>query len=147
MRFLRVLALLVIPWLAHAEPLPFSPEQVGEAKVIYVDFWASWCVPCRRSFPWLNRMQAKYGDRGFTIIGVNLDLRKEDAEKFLANYPATFPLVFDPQGELASRYQLQGMPSAVLMDERGNALARHIGFMETNKDAYEQEIVQLLEEQ
>lgn len=145
MRFLRVLVLLALPWLVHAEPLPFSQEQVADAKVIYVDFWASWCGPCRRSFPWLNHMQAKYGDQGFTVIGVNVDPDRADAQLFLDNYPATFPLVFDPEGELATRYALQGMPSSVLLNAQGEELSRHIGFSEKHKDDYEQEIVRLLE--
>ena len=102
MRFLRVLVLLAVPWLAIAQP-PFSPELQADAKVIYVDFWASWCGPCRRSFPWLNHMQAKYGEKGFTVIGVNVDPSREDAQLFLDKYTATFPLVYDPDGELATR--------------------------------------------
>ncbi|MEE3319677.1 MAG: TlpA disulfide reductase family protein [Pseudomonadota bacterium] len=145
MRFLRVLVLLAIPWLAHAESLPFSQELVADAKVIYVDFWASWCGPCRRSFPWLNHMQAKYGDKGFTVIGVNVDPERDDAQRFLHKYPATFPLVYDPDGELATRYALQGMPSSVLLNADGKELSRHIGFSGKHKGEYEQEIVQLLE--
>ena len=147
MRFLRVLVLLAIPWLAQAGDLPFSQEQVADAKIIYVDFWASWCGPCRRSFPWLNHMQAKYGDKGFTVIGVNVDPEKADALLFLDTYPAIFPQVFDPDGQLATRYALQGMPSSVLLDAQGRELSRHIGFAEKHKEDYEQEIVRLLEVQ
>jgi thiol-disulfide isomerase/thioredoxin len=145
MRFLRVLVLLAVPWLAIAQPLPFSPELQADAKVIYVDFWASWCGPCRRSFPWLNEMQAKYADQGFTVIGVNVDPDKADAQLFLDKYPANFPLVYDPNGELASRYALQGMPSSILMNADGEELSRHIGFSYEHKNDYEQEIVRLLE--
>lgn len=145
MRFLRVLVLLAVPWLAVAQPLPFSPELQADAKVIYVDFWASWCGPCRRSFPWLNQMQAKYADQGFTVIGVNVDPDKADAQLFLDKYPANFPLVYDPNGELASRYALQGMPSSILMNADGEELSRHIGFYDKHKGDYEQEIVRLLE--
>ena len=145
MRFLRVLVLLAVPWLAIAQPLPFSPELQADAKVIYVDFWASWCGPCRRSFPWLNEMQARYADQGFTVIGVNVDPSKADAQLFLDKYPATFPLIYDPAGELASRYALQGMPSSILLNADGEELSRHIGFSEKHKNDYEQEIVRLLE--
>lgn len=145
MRFLRVLVLLAVPWLAIAEPLPFSPELLADAKVIYVDFWASWCGPCRRSFPWLNEMQDRYAGQGFTVIGVNVDPSKADAQLFLDKYPATFPLVYDPAGELASRYALQGMPSSILLNADGEELSRHIGFSEKHKSDYEQEIVRLLE--
>ncbi len=144
MRVLRVLVLLAVPWLAIAQP-PFSPELQADAKVIYVDFWASWCGPCRRSFPWPNHMQAKYGAKGFTVIGVNVDPSREDAQLFLDKYPATFPPADDPGGELATRYALQGMPSSILLGADGEELSRHIGFSEKHKDDYEQEIVRLLE--
>ena len=60
-------------------------------KVVYVDFWASWCGPCRRSFPWMNEMQQKYGEQGLVIVGVNVDKKRSDADRFLAQLPATFP--------------------------------------------------------
>ncbi len=69
-------------------------------KVVVVDFWASWCEPCRHSFPWLNEMQAKYADRGLVIIGVNVDRERADAERFLREVPAGFPIVYDPTARL-----------------------------------------------
>ncbi|EKF72870.1 thioredoxin [Alcanivorax hongdengensis A-11-3] len=147
MRLSLLLAVLMLPLAALADTQPFSPEQTGGAKVIYVDFWASWCGPCRRSFPWLNDMQKQYGDKGFTVIGVNLDPKRADADKFLDAYPASFPLVFDPDGEYAEQYHLKGMPSAVLIDANGKILARHVGFHEEKKSEYEQQIISLLEAQ
>ncbi|MDX1802514.1 MAG: TlpA disulfide reductase family protein, partial [Alcanivorax sp.] len=128
MRLPLLFAVLLLPLIAVAEPPPFSPQLTGDAKVIYVDFWASWCGPCRRSFPWLNEMQKRYGDRGFTVVGVNLDPKRDDANRFLAAYPASFPLVFDPDGAYAEKYSLKGMPSAVLLNADGKVLARHVGF-------------------
>ena len=67
-------------------------------QVVWVDFWASWCTPCRRSFPWMNDMMARYSDQGFVIVGVNVDRERDLAEEFLAETPAGFPIVYDPEG-------------------------------------------------
>jgi len=65
-----------------------------QGKVVILDFWASWCVPCRRSFPWMNEMQNKYGDDGLVIVAVNLDSEVSDAEAFLERYPADFSIYY-----------------------------------------------------
>ena len=88
-------------------------------KVVYVDFWASWCGPCRRSFPWMNEMQRKYGPRGFVDRRVNVDKKREDAERFLAQNPAEFTIVFDEAGATPAAYAVKGMPSSYLVDARG----------------------------
>ena len=67
-------------------------------RVVYVDFWASWCTPCRRSFPWMNALHARYGSEGLAIVGINVDKRRADADRFLADVPAAFAIVFDPAG-------------------------------------------------
>ncbi|HVJ30434.1 MAG TPA: TlpA disulfide reductase family protein, partial [Gammaproteobacteria bacterium] len=92
-------ALLCVAAAARAAP----PAELApvEGRVVWVDFWASWCVPCRRSFPWLNSMHRKYGADGLQIIAVNLDKDRALADKFLAEVPAEFALRFDPAGELA----------------------------------------------
>ena len=122
----------------------FSLSQFAGAKVIYLDFWASWCVPCRHSFPWLNAMQHKYGKYGLVIVGINVDPDPADAHKFLRKYPADFPLVMDPKGELAEKWKLQGMPSAVILDPQGHELHRHIGFRSDHAGDYEQIVRKLL---
>ena len=114
-----------------------------QGKVIYVDFWASWCIPCKKSFPWLNKLQTQYGDKGFTVVSVNLDAKRKHANKFLANYPANFPVIYDATGLLAKKYQLKGMPSSFLVDKSGNIVSTHIGFSEDKKTQYEQEIIAL----
>lgn len=114
-------------------------------QVLYVDFWASWCAPCKKSFPWLNSMQEKYGTKGFKVIGVNVDRDSRLAEKFLEKIPANFDMVFDPQGKLASQYKLVGMPSSYLIDKNGKIQHNHIGFRTNKTDDYEQSIQKLLE--
>jgi thiol-disulfide isomerase/thioredoxin len=144
-----IAVILFLPSLVGAEALPaerFSPSLYPQAKVIYLDFWASWCVPCRQSFPWLNEMQAKYGAQGLQIVGVNVDRQQTDAQRFLGSHPAAFPLVMDPAGSLAEQYQLQGMPSAVLISPDGRELQRHIGFRADRIDEYEAALSRLLQE-
>jgi cytochrome c biogenesis protein CcmG/thiol:disulfide interchange protein DsbE len=114
-------------------------------KVVLVDFWASWCEPCRRSFPWLNAMQARYADRGLVVIGVNVDRDRADADRFLQDVPAAFPIVYDPAGTLASRYDLPGMPASYVIGRNGAVVARHIGFRSNLRAQREAELQQLLE--
>ena len=144
---LAVLWLLCVRAASAAELSEIRPQAFPEARLLYVDFWASWCVPCRASFPWLNEMQIKYADQGLKVIGVNVDRQRRDAEAFLARYPAQFDLLMDHQGELAERYALQGMPSAILLGSDGTELERHIGFRADHVDQYEKTIQQLLLEQ
>ncbi len=109
-------------------------------KLVYLDFWASWCGPCKKSFPWMNTLQEKYSQRGFTIIAVNLDTKTEDSELFLSKVPANFLIGFDRQGELPKQYQVQGMPSSVLIDREGKIIAIHKGFNENGARKIEEEI-------
>jgi cytochrome c biogenesis protein CcmG/thiol:disulfide interchange protein DsbE len=113
-----------------------------KGKVVYLDFWASWCVPCRKSFPWLNEMAAKY-PQDLVVVGINVDNERAPAMKFLEKFPAHFPLVFDPQAKLAAEYQLEGMPSAVLLDRDGKVVYRHVGFREEKKADYEKLILDI----
>ena len=118
------------------------PPELGEikGKVVWVDFWASWCAPCRRSFPWLNQMQTKYAAQGLEVVGVNLDSDKSVADKFLKEVPARFTLRFDPAGKLATKFDVQAMPSSFLLDASGNVLASHAGFRLTDVAQYEAQI-------
>ena len=106
-------------------------------KVIWVDFWASWCTPCRRSFPWLNEIMAKYGDREFVVVGVNVDTERELAAQFLQEVPADFPIVYDPEGSLAKEFDVLGMPSSFLLGPDGQVISSHIGFRRDERENYE----------
>lgn len=121
--------------------LPTASGTLGakdlKGKLTYLDFWASWCGPCKQSFPWMNEMQAKYGSQGFQVIAVNLDKKREDAERFLAEVPARFPVGFDPQGASAKQFQIKGMPSSVLIGADGRVIATHSGFRDDERGALE----------
>ena len=114
-------------------------------KVIVIDFWASWCVPCRRSFPWLDEMQTRYADEGLIVIGVNEDDVAEDAEAFLRSFPVGFRIVADRDGELARRFDLLAMPSTYVIDRNGEIAARHLGFRTGLKEEYEAALKRLLD--
>src|SRR5512137_2006847 len=111
-----------------------------KGKVVYVDFWASWCSPCKQSFPWMNDMQAKYGPRGLQIVGVTVDRRREDAEKFLAATPARFTVAFDTTGKVAEAYQPKGMPTSFLIGADGVVRVMHVGFKDSDRAELEREI-------
>ncbi|NYE63066.1 thiol-disulfide isomerase/thioredoxin [Duganella sp. 1224] len=111
-----------------------------QGKVVYVDFWASWCGPCRQSFPWMNEMQARYGAKGLQIVGVNVDAKTDDARQFLAATPARFAIAFDPQGATPRSYGIKGMPSSVLIGPDGKVLMEHSGFREADRAELESRI-------
>ncbi len=136
------LALVLLTSVAAAGPLP-QALNAPPGKPVYVDFWASWCVPCAQSFPWLNTVQDRFGNE-IHVVGVNVDAHKKDAARFLQRYPAKFALAYDPVGELATYYGLQGMPSAVLLAPDGRVLWQHSGFRAAEIPEYEAAIVSAL---
>jgi len=137
----------------YAEPAPqFTlPTDSGyivlsdlHGKVVYLDFWASWCVPCKKSFPWFNEMQERYKKLGLVIVAVNMDQEREDVEKFLDKYPADFLIAYDPNGEVATKYNVVGMPSSYLIDRNGELSLAHLGFREKDKETLQSAIEKLL---
>ena len=113
-------------------------------KVVVVDFWASWCVPCRRSFPWMNQMQTKYADDGLVIIAVNVDSDPGEAAAFLRDYPAEFEIHYDPNGNVAQEFGVIAMPSSYLFDRDGVQVARHLGFKVKKQAEYEALLMETL---
>jgi thiol-disulfide isomerase/thioredoxin len=106
-------------------------------KVVVLDFWASWCVPCRRSFPWMNQMHERYANDGLVIVGVNMDADAADAQAFLSDFPALFQIIDDPDGRLAGNYDVIAMPSSYVFDREGRQVARHLGFKVKRQHEYE----------
>ncbi len=117
-----------------------------KGKVVYLDFWASWCGPCRNSFPWMEAMQQQYADQGLEIIAVNLDQEPELAQKFLSEYQPTFRIEYDASGSMAEQFAVDTMPTSFLIGRDGKARKKHKGFHADRKAAYESEIRTLLEE-
>jgi thiol-disulfide isomerase/thioredoxin len=113
-------------------------------KVVYLDFWASWCKPCRESFPWMNDLLEKYPADSFTVITVNLDAESAQMHKFLDMVPANFDVYHDPSGQIAEKFQLEGMPTSYLIDAAGKVVKKHVGFYTGDIERYEREIEELL---
>lgn len=113
-------------------------------QVVYIDFWASWCVPCRKSFPWLNTMLEKYEDKGLTVIGINVDRDAAFAAEFLEEVPANFPIGYDPKATLAELFELPAMPSAFIVSREGDLIDAHYGFKTSKTDEYEASIAKAL---
>jgi cytochrome c biogenesis protein CcmG, thiol:disulfide interchange protein DsbE len=126
-----------------SEPLDLARHR---GRVVIVDFWASWCKPCRQSIPWLNAMRARYGANGLTIIGVNVDAERRDADRFLRDVPIEFEVVFDPQGDLAREFKVQAMPTSYVFDRSGRMVDTHLGFRDAKKEEKEAALRKLLDQ-
>jgi len=139
------LCLLLLMSTGPAAASPAFDLAAYNGKVVIVDFWASWCVPCRRSFPWMNEMQQKYGPDGLVIVGINMDTDAAAAARFLAETPAGFEIRYDAEGSLAKRFDVIAMPSSYLFDRTGKQVLRHLGFKVRNQDEYEAAIREALQ--
>ena len=131
---------------AVAESATQFELQKYEGQVVVLDFWASWCAPCRRSFPWLNAMHEKYSSPGLVVIGVNVDNDPAAAAAFLKEYPADFQIHYDTDAVLARQYDIQGMPSSVVIGRDGDIVETHIGFKVKRQNDYEAALVAALNE-
>lgn len=128
------------PVQAPAFDLPGARLADLRGKVVYVDFWASWCGPCRKSFPWMNALQQRHGAAGLQVVAINVDEKREDAAAFLARVPANFTIAYDPAGATPRAYGIKGMPSSALVGRDGKLLWMHTGFNEADQDKLEERI-------
>jgi peroxiredoxin len=117
-----------------------------KGKVVLVDFWASWCGPCRDELPVLDGLYKKYKDKGLVIVGVGLDRDADKLRKFLRALPLSFPVVHDPSGAVASKYEPPKMPSSYMIDKRGLIRHVHAGFKASDKALLEKQLSALLGE-
>ncbi|HEX5658715.1 MAG TPA: TlpA disulfide reductase family protein [Polyangiales bacterium] len=117
-----------------------------KGKVVLVDFWASWCAPCREELPVLDGLYKKYKDKGLVIIGIGLDRDADKLAKFLRGMPLSFPVVHDPAGAVANKYEPPKMPSSYMIDKRGLIRHVHAGFKASDKAQLEKELGALLSE-
>lgn len=140
---LLVIAVLAAMPLAAASD--FHAEQYA-GKVVYLDFWASWCTPCRQSFPWMRALQQRLGPAGLEVVTVNMDQDPALAARFLTEMSATFPVFYDSMGKIANRYQVIGMPTAIVLDRAGQVRFRHTGFFPKKEASYEEHLLSVLRE-
>lgn len=117
-----------------------------KGKVVYLDFWASWCTPCHLSFPWMKDVQQQYASEGLVIVAVDVDHDRAAADEFLASNRGDLQIVYDPKGILASKYAVKGMPTAVLIGRDGKVHSVHDGFVVSQENRYLADVVTLLHE-
>ncbi len=142
--FLLLLLVAATPLRAEIFPIGDLDLKAHRGKVVYLDFWASWCKPCRESFPCMNALLVKYPAENFTVITINLDAETAAMHRFLDKVPANFDIYHDPSGRLAEQFQIEGMPTSYLISPTGEVVKKHIGFYTKHVERYEREIEELL---
>ena len=119
-------------------------EQLG--NVVLINFWASWCGPCREELPYLEELQQEYADLGFTILAVNVDEDPSKADILLNDIPVSFPVLFDVNDDVSKLYNVQAMPTTVIVDRDGNQRLLHKGYKSGDEVKYKQAVKALLRE-
>jgi peroxiredoxin len=119
-------------------------EQRGQ--VVMINFWATWCAPCRREMPQLNRIYGKYRPAGFLLLGVNVDQDQANARGVASKLGVQFPVLFDAKQSVSRLYDLNTMPSSVLIDRDGRVRYVYLGYKEGYEETYEKQIAELLKE-
>jgi peroxiredoxin len=117
-----------------------------KGQVVLINFWASWCGPCRQEMPILDQLYRSYQAAGFTLIGVNVEPNAADAQKFLKATPVSFPILFDPTSAVSMLYQVSGMPSTVIVDRNGKVRYVHHGYKPGDEGEYLDQIRALTQE-
>jgi thiol-disulfide isomerase/thioredoxin len=144
-----ICALLVMAGVASVnvavagEPLDLAAHQ---GEVVVVDFWASWCKPCRLELPWLAAMQTKHGAQGLAVLTVNLDRDRADADRLLASLAVDLPVIHDPDGKIAAAHKLEGMPTSLIYGRDGTLRATRVGFVPEDEAKFEALLLNLLKE-
>ncbi len=117
-----------------------------KGQVVMVNFWATWCGPCREEMPHLEALYQRYSDLGFTLLGVNVEEDSSGADEFLAETPVSFPILFDPGNDVSELYDVVAMPSTVMIDREGNMRYIHHGYKPGYENDYQSQIRALLRE-
>ena len=155
--FIALLTTANVTLAGKAEPAPVinvkgmdnSDIKISDFKgsVLYVDFWATWCPPCRKSFPWMEEMQQRYSGLGFEVLAISLDNKRSVIDQFLKNVPTSFVIAHDAKGGSAQQFKVKGMPSSYLIDRKGNIRLSRMGFNDRDKGKLEAEIKALIAEE
>ena len=141
--FALVAALLPATTRAEADTLDLAKYR---GKVVYVDFWASWCGPCKLSFPFMQQLAARYPAGDVAVVTINLDRQRPAAEAFLRQVHGALPVVYDPAGNLAKTWKVADMPTSLVFDRKGAMRFRHQGFFPGKAAEYEAHVTQLVRE-
>jgi thiol-disulfide isomerase/thioredoxin len=135
------------------EPVPDCHLDTGEVdldsyrgQVMLIDFWASWCAPCRKALPFLDSLRHSHHSLGFEIIGINVDKDSDDADRFLDRYPVSFPILHDPAGNCPAAFAVPAMPSSYLVDRDGRLRAIYVGHRDGDAERILRDVTQLLAE-
>lgn len=140
---LWVCILVVLPSTAFAQLVSLAPHK---GQVVYLDFWASWCTPCKASFPFMNELHDQLASQGLVVLAVNVDEQRAAADRFLQQTPARFRIAYDPKGLTPEQYKVKAMPTAVLIDRKGQVRHVHAGFRDRDRDALRAQVESLLKE-
>lgn len=119
-------------------------EQRG--KVVMLNFWASWCGPCRKEMPLLDEMYQRYNKAGFTLYGVNVEQNTSDAEKLLRELGTSFPILWDPESKVSKLYKVNAMPTTIMIDKEGKIRYVNRGYKPGDEDKYREQIRELIRE-
>jgi len=159
--FLSTLMLLAVAPLAQAVQEGQSPPQCAatlaggaekldlsayKGKVVLIDFWATWCPPCKKSMPFLNGLRNERLKDGFEIIAINVDENSEEAKQFLGSNPVDYLMAFDPKGDCPAKFDVKGMPSSYLVDKTGKIRKVHVGFRDEDQAMIREHVSSLLAE-
>lgn len=120
--------------------------QQYQGKVVYVDFWASWCGPCVASFPFMNKLHQDLKDKGLAVVAVNLDENRDEGQAFVTEHPVNFAVATDSKQKCARDFQVKAMPSSFLIDRSGKIREVHLGFRAGEAEQFRQVVEQVLAE-
>lgn len=141
---LALTAALLFSTAAPAAVNPAFDLSQYRGKVVYLDFWASWCAPCKLSFPFLQKLQAYYAGRNFVILAVNVDHDRAKADAFLRAAGGNLPIVYDTTGVIARTFNVKAMPTSVVIGTDGRVRYVHSGFFPDQMPLYQAHIAELL---
>lgn len=140
-----MLALTLLGPQASAQSRQFNIADY-KGKVVYLDFWASWCGPCKQSFPFMSGLKQQYGAKGLSVVTINLDKSPAQAAAFLKQVGVGLPVVYDSNGKIAKQYAVKDMPTSLVIDRSGNIRFTHKGFYPGKTADYTAHVAQLINE-